>query len=76
MSAQFGLLSERPASAVAVGYPYFTSDTREFYVWSGTEWLLMSFVSNPPSGKCKVTNFYVDPATGKLVVEYDNNPEP
>lgn len=32
--------------------------------------------SSPPSGKCKVKNFYVDPATGKLVVEYDNNPVP
>lgn len=30
--------------------------------------------SSPPSGKCKVTNLYVDPDTGKLTVEYDNNP--
>jgi len=30
--------------------------------------------SNPPSGKCKVVNIYVDPGTGKTVVEYDNTP--
>jgi len=30
--------------------------------------------SNPPTGYCKVTNFYVDPATGKLVVEYEDIP--
>ena len=28
--------------------------------------------SAPPEGKCKVKNLYVDPATGKLVVEYDD----
>ena len=27
--------------------------------------------SKPPSGKCKVTNIYVDPDTGKMVVCYD-----
>ena len=30
--------------------------------------------SEPPSGKCKVTNLYVDPNTEKLVVEYDDQP--
>lgn len=32
------------------------------------------FVSVPPSGKNKVVNLYVDPDTGKLVIEYDNTP--
>jgi len=32
--------------------------------------------SLPPSGKYKVTNLYVDSITGKLVIEYDNNPVP
>lgn len=32
--------------------------------------------SVPPSGHFKVTNLYVDSATGKLVVEYDNKPAP
>jgi len=32
--------------------------------------------SSPPSGKCRVINLYVDPATGKLVVEWDDIPEP
>jgi len=29
--------------------------------------------SDPPAGKYKVTNLYVDPATGHLEVEYDDN---
>jgi hypothetical protein len=31
-------------------------------------------ISIPPTGKCKVTNLYVDPLTGKLTIEYDNIP--
>lgn len=30
--------------------------------------------SNPPVGKYKVINLYIDPATNKLIVEYDNTP--
>ena len=30
--------------------------------------------SNPPAGKCKVTNLFVDPATGRLEVEWDDTP--
>lgn len=30
--------------------------------------------SDPPPGKCKVTNIYVDPDTGKLVIKYDDAP--
>ena len=33
-------------------------------------------VSSPPSGKYKVINIYVDPATGKCVVEYEDTPIP
>ena len=37
----------------------------------------MSIVlSIPPSGKCLVKNIYYDPTTGKLVVEYDDVPQP
>ena len=32
--------------------------------------------SIPPKGKYQVTNLYVDPDTGKLVIEYDNTPVP
>jgi hypothetical protein len=28
-----------------------------------------------PKGKCKVVNLYVDPVSGKLVIEYDNSPQ-
>ena len=31
-------------------------------------------VSVPPNGKYKVTNIYVDPDTGRTVVEYDDTP--
>lgn len=30
-------------------------------------------VSNPPPGYHKVVNIYRDPATGKLIVEYDDD---
>ena len=30
--------------------------------------------SDPPSGKCLVTNLYVDPSTGRLTVEYEEEP--
>ncbi len=33
---------------------------------------LIGNFSNPPPGKYKVTNIYVDPDTNKLVVEYEN----
>jgi len=32
--------------------------------------------SAPPSGKCKITNLYVDPVTGKVVIQYDDTPNP
>jgi hypothetical protein len=32
--------------------------------------------SLPPTGLCAVTNLYVDPETGKLVVEYQDIPIP
>jgi hypothetical protein len=28
----------------------------------------------PPQGKCPVVNLYVDPTTGRLMVEYDDTP--
>jgi len=31
--------------------------------------------SDPPTGKFKVTNLYVEPTTGKLVVKYDDTPQ-
>lgn len=31
-------------------------------------------ISNAPSGKNKVINFYYDPTLGKLILEYDNIP--
>jgi len=32
-------------------------------------------VSAPPKGKCLVTNLYVDPDTGKLILEYEDTPQ-
>ena len=34
-------------------------------------WKEISF-SNPPEGKWKVTNLYVDPQTGKFLADYDD----
>ena len=31
-------------------------------------------VSNPPSGKYKVVNLFVDPSSGRLTVQYDDTP--
>lgn len=31
-------------------------------------------VSNAPSTKCKITNFYYDPTEDKIILEYDNTP--
>ena len=31
-------------------------------------------ISDPPSGKYRVINLYVDPDTGKLTVKYDDTP--
>jgi hypothetical protein len=31
-------------------------------------------LSTPPTGYYKVVNIYVNPATGKLTIEYDNTP--
>lgn len=30
--------------------------------------------SRPPSGMCQVTGLYVNPETGKIIVEYDDEP--
>ena len=38
---------------------------------------IMSIVlSNPPKGKFLVKNLYIEPTTGKLIVEYDDVPQP
>ena len=48
----------------------------------GSQYILVStpvtnfVLSSPPSGYCKVKNLYVDPGTGKVVVEYDDTPIP
>ena len=28
-----------------------------------------------PAGKCRITNIYVDPETGRTVIEYEDVPE-
>ncbi len=33
-----------------------------------------NLLSQPPLGKCKVINIYVDPETGKLVIIYEDTP--
>ncbi len=41
-----------------------------------TEQTTAGFISKPPSGKYKVVNIYVDPTTGKVVVQYEDTPVP
>jgi hypothetical protein len=52
--------------------------------WNGTTWqpilvdsegrlkVNAQTMSTPPEGYYKVTNLYVDPSNGKLVIEYDD----
>ena len=63
---------------IAVGTPqaWHWEEASSPTVGLATQAALNTAVSNPPSGKCKVTNLFVDPVTGKLVVEYDNTPTP
>ncbi len=82
-----GLLKQmlEKGDSVLVQYRLFTKEEdgtlREFmitkdkgYIDSGT--VEDHVPSNPPSGHFKVTNLYVDAATGKLVVEWDDTPAP
>jgi hypothetical protein len=39
------------------------------------EVLIDKVKSEPPVGFCQVVNLYVNPSTGKLVVEYNNIPK-
>jgi len=56
------------------GFMVYLEDTAHF------EYITIDKVdflqSSPPPGHYKVTNLYVDPATGKLVVQYDTTPTP
>jgi len=45
-------------------------------VWKDGTDVMSTSISNPPSGMFRVTNLYVDSATGKLTVEYDDTPVP
>ena len=43
---------------------------------SPTDYALFKMVKSiPPSGKCRVTNIYVDPVTQKVIVDYDDTPQ-
>lgn len=42
----------------------------------GEEKLETCLISKPPSGKCRVTNIYVNPVTGKMEFEYEDTPVP
>ncbi len=58
---------ESPKTAALLRQPLTVTDSLD-----GCTTIVLSV---PPSGKCCVTNLYVDPETGKLVVEYDNVPK-
>jgi len=54
----------------------FTFNNRELVVNVdvGTVQTTDGLTVAPPTGKYQVTNLYVDPDTGRLVVEYDDTP--
>lgn len=56
----------------------FTFNNRELVVNVSVDEVkeITGVESIPPSGKYPVRNFYVDPSTGRLTVEYDDVPEP
>ena len=37
--------------------------------------LTLAELSNPPAGMHRITNFFWNPSTQKMVVDYDDNPE-
>lgn len=69
----------------ATGVIFINRKRAGLYLSNGTSWDRLGVIqkagtavgylpSNPPSGKCVVTNLFVDPQTGKLAVEYENMP--
>lgn len=73
------LSDEGQAILSAPGDEAFVKSNRKAYIRTEEDTWEEKFdglTSSPPSGKCKVTNLYVDPVSGKLTIEYDNNPVP
>lgn len=67
----------KPSTNVAVNARFTETDTNKEYRYDGAGWVLLDgsrIESVPPTGKCRVTNIFVDPGTGKLVVQYDDTP--
>ena len=56
----------------------FTFNNRELVVnvEVGEVNSVSGLATTPPQGKCKIVNMYVDPSTGKVVVQYDDTPTP
>jgi len=54
----------------------FTFNNRELIVNVNVEEVteVSGVNTSPPTDKYRVTNLYVDPTTGRLVVEYDDTP--
>lgn len=67
---------EKPTFPAAQdGYIFRETDTGFVFVSQGGEWTRV-IENDPPSGKCRVTNLFVDPDTDRLIVEYDDTPVP
>ena len=54
----------------------FTFNNRELIVNVNVEEVqeIVGINTTPPTDKYRVVNLYVDPSTGRLVVEYDDTP--
>ena len=68
--------ADLPLEKVQAGDEAFVkSSNKTFKGTEGGTWIeKVGILSSPLSGKYRVTNLYVDPSTGKLVVEYDDTP--
>ena len=69
----------------ATGIMFINRKRAGLYLSNGTSWGRLGVIqkagisvgylpSSPPSGKCVVTNLFVDPQTGKFAVEYEDIP--
>lgn len=55
---------------------WYKVDLENNIIVGNPDWKLPppKMTSNPPSGKCSVTNLFFDPSINEVVVEYENTP--
>ncbi len=66
----------KPKINISANARFLETDTGREFRWVMQDWMKIPGISDPPSGKCRVVNVYIDPATGRVIVEYDDVPIP